>query len=120
MARGLRNHTIRERNGISDRLIRIELITHFHRNPGLEGTALELAESIGRDLSRVEDQMKKLVQLNILDERALGSELRYRYIPPHYVSRRRERSKKATSGERSIFEVQPSPADGIQEQCSAE
>ncbi|OFW55989.1 MAG: hypothetical protein A2V52_02735 [Actinobacteria bacterium RBG_19FT_COMBO_54_7] len=116
MARVLRNHTARERNGISDSLIRIELITHFHRNPGLEGSVPELAESIGRDLSRVEDQMKKLVQLNILDEKAFGGELRYRYIPPHYVSRRRERGQKATAGERNIYELQPAPVDGIQQQ----
>ena len=72
-------------NVVSDSLIRIELITHFHRNPGLEGTSMEIAEMIGRDKSRVESQMKKLIQLHILDEICYEGELRYRYVPPHYI-----------------------------------
>lgn len=110
MARALRSHGPKERNGVSDSLIRIEVITYFHRNPGLEGTSMELADSIGRDRARVEDQMKKLVQLNILDRRTLGSEPRYRYIPPHYVSRKRERAPRSeASGGGRVLEAKPSP-----------
>ena len=69
-------------NNVSDSLIRIELITHFHRYPGLECSPVDIAEAIGRDLRRVECQMKKLVQLRILDERPSGEGSRYRYIPP--------------------------------------
>ena len=69
-------------NNTSDSLIRIELITHFHRYPGLECTPMEIAEAIGRDLSRVECQMKRLVQLQILDERPFEGGNRYRYVPP--------------------------------------
>ncbi len=67
---------------MSDSLIRIELITHFHRYPGLECTPMQMAEAIGRDLSRVECQMKKLVQLQILDERPCEEGSCYRYVPP--------------------------------------
>ena len=69
-------------NNVSDSLIRIELITHFHRYPGLECSSVDIAEAIGRDLSRVECQMKKLVQLHILDEKPSKEGNRYRYIPP--------------------------------------
>ena len=72
-------------NIVSDSLIRIELITHFHRNPGLEGTPMELADMIGRDRARVESQMKKLMQLHILDEILSDGERYYRYVPPHYI-----------------------------------
>jgi hypothetical protein len=67
---------------VSDSLIRIELITHFHRNPGLEGTPSEVADAIGRDVLRVAYQMKKLVQLHILDEKPSNGESLYRYMPP--------------------------------------
>ena len=69
-------------NRLSDSLIRIELITHFHRYPGLECTPTQMAEAIGRDLGRVECQVKKLVQLQILDERPSDEGNRYRYVPP--------------------------------------
>jgi hypothetical protein len=119
MARVLRNHN-NDRNTVSDSLIRIEIITHFHRNPGLEGTALELAQSIGRDVCRVEGQMKKLVQLNILDERVLGSQFYYHYIPPHYVSRRRQRGGKSGAAERTIHSIKQATAGGMHEQYRAE
>jgi DNA-binding IclR family transcriptional regulator len=87
--RKVKSHVLYERgadevnaNNVSDSLIRIELITHFHRYPGLECSPVDIAEAIGRDLSRVEFQMKKLVQLRILDERPCEEGNRYRYIPP--------------------------------------
>jgi hypothetical protein len=86
MERELKDSKTARRNGVSDSLIRIELISHFHRNPGLEGTSLELASMIGRDRDRVESQMKKLVQLNILSERQHDGRLYYSYVPPHCVS----------------------------------
>ncbi|RJP31805.1 MAG: hypothetical protein C4536_07265 [Actinobacteria bacterium] len=73
-------------NGVSDSLIRIELITHFHRNPGLHGTAQEMAEAIGREPCRVECQMNKLVQLHILEETPSNGQNRYRYMQPHSVA----------------------------------
>jgi hypothetical protein len=86
MIQGANSGKATKRNGVSDSLIRIELISHFHRNPGLEGTSHELAGMIGRDSDRVQNQMKKLVQLHILDERLCDGELLYRYMPPHCVS----------------------------------
>jgi len=85
MVRGTRRNDKGEGNGVSDSLIRIELITHFHRNPGLEGTSMELADLIGRDKLRVQSQMKKLVQLNILGEKSFEGEVRYRYLPPRSI-----------------------------------
>ena len=74
------------KNNVSDSLIRIELITHFHRYPGVELSPTEMAEATGRDAVRVEYQMKKLVQLHILEERPLNGENRYRYKPPLSVA----------------------------------
>lgn len=96
---------------VSDSLIRIELITHFHCNPGLEGTCREVAESIGRDAARVESQMNKLVLLNILEERSRDGEKRYSYIPPFALStavedatRRQDRRRGESRGD------QPKPS----------
>jgi len=75
-----------EGNVVSDSLIRIELITHFHRNTGLESTPKEMADAIGRDLYRVECQMNKLVHLHILEERPFNGQCLYRYMPPHSVA----------------------------------
>lgn len=94
MAHDSENRRTRAENAVSDSLIRIELITHFHRNPGLEGTSLDLANMIGRDKSRVENQMKKLVQLHILHERFSEGELHYRYMPPQYMSISSEKGAK--------------------------
>jgi hypothetical protein len=75
-----------QQNGVPDSVVRIELITHFHRNPGLESTAMEMADCIGRQREQVECQMRKLVQLRILDEQLVGEELIYKYIPPFSIS----------------------------------
>jgi hypothetical protein len=73
-------------NGVSDSLIRIEIITHFHRNPGLVSTIQGMADVTGRDLDRVERQMNKLVYLHILEEHSGNGLRRYRYVPPHSVA----------------------------------
>ena len=73
-------------NGVSDSLIRIEIITYFHRNPGLVSTIGDMADATGRDLDRVELQMNKLVQLHILEEHSGNGMRRYRYVPPHSVA----------------------------------
>jgi hypothetical protein len=104
MAEGPKSHDYRLESVVSDSLIRIELITHFHRNPGLEGTSPELADLIGRDRSRVESQMKKLVQLHILDERLSNGELHYKYIPPHCIPMSGERKAQGRQGRIDAFE----------------
>ncbi len=83
---GLEREQNANMNGVSDSLIRIELITHFHRNPGLSSNVREIAEAIGRDPSRVEYQMTKLVQLNIFEEHHRNGQKRYFYVPPHSVA----------------------------------
>jgi hypothetical protein len=75
-----------QQNTVPDSVVRIELITHFHRNPGLESTAMEMADCIGRHKDQVECQMRKLVQLRILEEQLVGEEMIYRYIPPFSIS----------------------------------
>ena len=83
-----------QQNSVPDSVVRIELITHFHRNPGLESTATDMANCIGRQREQVECQMRKLVQLRILDERLVGEELIYKYIPPFSISILKERRKR--------------------------
>lgn len=51
---------------LQESLIRIEILTYFHRNPGLESSASELASATGRDKGTVKRQMDKLVDLGIL------------------------------------------------------
>ncbi len=75
-----------EKGGVSDSLIRIEIITHFHRNPGLTASPEELSRAMGRDPSRVERQVRKLVELNILAEMPGNGKGRYQYLPPYSVA----------------------------------
>ena len=72
--------------GVSDSLIRIEIITHFYRNHGLIASCEELAQAMGRELSRVERQVEKLVRLNILARMPGNGKSRYRYLPPYSVA----------------------------------
>lgn len=74
-------------NGTSGSLVRIELLTLFHRNPGLAGTTAELAEAIGRDPDAVEEQIRKLTQLRILEEVRSKGDTVYRYHPPQALGR---------------------------------
>ena len=83
------DRTFLDGNGACDSIIRIELITHFHRNPGMEGTPERMADAIGRERQRVEAQLKKLVQLRILEERVKEGVTTYRYLPPVSISSRR-------------------------------
>jgi hypothetical protein len=73
-------------NGVSDSLIRIEIISHFHRNPGLVSTPAEISDVTGRELQRVERQMNRLVQLNILEENIGNGNPSYHYVPPYSVA----------------------------------
>ncbi|MDY6794260.1 MAG: hypothetical protein SWK76_03105 [Actinomycetota bacterium] len=66
--------------------VRIELITRFYRNPGIEGTPGQLADIIGPESAHVERQMEKLVQLCILEEKKVGGEIHYVHIPPFSIS----------------------------------
>ena len=83
-----------QQNTVPDSVVRIELITHFHRNPGLESTAMEMADCIGRHKDQVECQMRKLVQLRILEEQLVGEEMIYKYIPPFSISMFNKKGKR--------------------------
>ncbi|MGQ9476459.1 MAG: hypothetical protein ACUVRX_01605 [Actinomycetota bacterium] len=69
-------------NGSSESLVRIQILTLFHCNPGLMGTSVELAEAIGRDPDTVAAQVRKLADLRILEEVEAGGGVAYRYLPP--------------------------------------
>lgn len=73
-------------NGTSGSLVRIQLLTLFHRNPGLKGTCDELADAIGRDPDTVAEQARKLTHLRILEEVEVEGGYAYRYLPPRAVS----------------------------------
>ena len=87
-------------NTVPDSVVRIELITHFHRNPGLESTAMEMADCIGRHKDQVECQMRKLVQLRILEEQPVGGATIYKYIPPFSISMLNKKKKKGIGARR--------------------
>lgn len=70
-------------NGTSESLVRIRLLTIFHRNPGLAFNCLDLAEAVGRSRDTVERQLRKLLHLGILVEVQDNGETCYRYLPPH-------------------------------------
>lgn len=73
-------------NGCSDGLLRIELLTIFHRNPGLVCSCSFLAEATGRDMETVQEQAEKLLDLRILAAEEREGERRYRYLPPRMIS----------------------------------
>ncbi len=74
-------------NGTCGSLVRIQLLTLFHCNPGLRGTSADLAEAIGRQPDAVEEQVRKLAQLRILEEVWIDGEPSYRYLPPRRIGK---------------------------------
>ncbi|MBC7254132.1 MAG: hypothetical protein H5T72_09210 [Actinobacteria bacterium] len=72
-------------DGTSESLVRIQILTLFHRNPGLVGTSVELAEAIGRNPVTVREQIRKLARLRILEEIEVRGEAAYRYLPPRSI-----------------------------------
>ena len=103
-----------QQNSVPDSVVRIELITHFHRNPGLESTAMEMADCIGRQKEQVECQMRKLVQLRILDEQLVGGETIYKYIPPFSISMLNKKDQRGIKGRKKESEKrrEAAAADG--------
>lgn len=86
----MRRHQKGERGsqdeGCFEGLVRIELLTLFHRNPGLVCSCSYLAEATGREIEVVRAQAEKLLGLRILDLVEEGGERRYRYLPPQAFS----------------------------------
>jgi hypothetical protein len=82
-------------NGCSESLLRIELLTVFHRNPGLVCSCSFLAEATGRDMELVQEQAEKLLDLRILEAEEREGERRYRYLPPRLISRKGGNEAKA-------------------------
>ena len=103
-----------QQNTVPDSVVRIELITHFHRNPGLESTSMEMADCIGRQKEQVECQMRKLVQLRIHDEQSVGGELIYKYIPPFSISMFNKKGKRGIESRKKEPDkrIEPAAADG--------
>ncbi len=95
MRRHQRGERDRRGNGCSEGLIRIELLTLFHRNPGLVCSCSFLAEATGREVGVVQEQAEKLMDLRILEAVEEGGERRYRYMPPQTFTRLPESDKEA-------------------------
>ncbi len=69
--------------GVPDRVVRVELISFYHRNPDF----CETSEVISRHFEcyRAEQvcrQLENLVELRILEKVEENGEIRYRYLPP--------------------------------------
>jgi KaiC/GvpD/RAD55 family RecA-like ATPase len=64
--------TMNRRTTIFERLVdtdvKAELLTLFHDNPQLEGTATELARRLGRNPSEIQQALDDLVELGLLNE----------------------------------------------------
>ncbi|MEJ5186946.1 MAG: hypothetical protein WHT46_07695 [Candidatus Geothermincolales bacterium] len=71
------------RNRVPDSVVRVELITFFHRFVGASYDAHEIAERIKRDPEQVRGQLERLVGLNILERSESDGRVSYRYRPPY-------------------------------------
>lgn len=100
MFRATKGSALDRQDGTSESLVRIEILTLFHRNPGLVGSPEYLAEAIGRDLATVNEQAHKLAHLRILEMIQVEERTCYRYLPPPAENRtlaRESRAKKVGS-----------------------
>jgi len=57
--------------------IRGDLLTLFHRNPGLIDTIDGVARRIGRTSTSIEEDIRELVQIGVLKEKKIGNSEAY-------------------------------------------
>jgi len=57
--------------------IRGDLLTLFHRNPGLIDTIDGVARRIGRTSASIEEDIRELVQIGVLKEKKIGNSEAY-------------------------------------------
>ncbi len=83
-----------ENNGknIPDRVVRIELISHFNLYPETVASSDEMARRLSRESVQVEKQMEDLVELHILRRTYVGDRTLYSYLAPMSMSQMAKRS----------------------------
>ncbi len=69
-------------SGVPDRVVRVELITFYHRNPHLCETSEAICSCLNYSAEQVARQLEELVRLNILERMEKDGAVFYRYLPP--------------------------------------
>lgn len=67
---------------VPDSVVRIELISFYHRNPDFYETSDEVVKLFDYQAEQVQSQLEKLVSLKILEEVKENGSTYYRYLPP--------------------------------------
>lgn len=65
--------------GITESMVRIEIILFFHRNQFAMDVAKNIAKWIGRDVGVVEKELERLVEQKIVDKMGTGPSAIYSY-----------------------------------------
>jgi|GEM_PF-2664460 len=69
-------------SGVPDRVVRVELISFYHRNPHLCESPEAICACFEYDPEQVCRQLEELVRLNILERAEMDGSVFYRYLPP--------------------------------------
>lgn len=67
---------------VPDSVVRIELISFYHRNPDFYETSEEIVKNFGYHFEQVYAQLENLVRLKILEKVMENDSAYYRYLPP--------------------------------------
>lgn len=67
---------------VPDSVVRIELISFYHRNPEYVETSDEIVKNFEYRADQVRGQLEKLVALKILESVEEEGKTYYRYLPP--------------------------------------
>ncbi len=67
---------------VPDSVVRIELISFYHRNPEYFETSEEIVKLFDYHIEQVHSQLEKLVSLRILEKVKEDGGTYYRYLPP--------------------------------------
>ncbi len=67
---------------VPDSVVRIELISFYHRNPEYFETSDEIVKNFEYRAEQVRGQLDKLVALKILEQVEQDGQAYYRYLPP--------------------------------------
>lgn len=79
----MQEHNVSGNNGkVPDSVVRIELISFYHRNPEFCETSEEIVKMFDYQVEQVHSQLEKLVGLKILEEVKEDGKVYYRYLPP--------------------------------------
>lgn len=67
---------------VPDSVVRIELISFYHRNPDFYETSEGIVKNFGYLFEQVHEQLENLVRLKILEKIMVNDSAYYRYLPP--------------------------------------